>query len=206
MKNLLVDDEFYNKLKNYAVFIPLIEIEGEDHILFEVRSKNITQPGEVSFPGGRVEDGEDFKDAAIRETTEELLLDREDIECMGYSSMILNSSFRHIKSYYGRIKKNFEDIKYNEEVESVFAVKVKYFKENPPIMYRAPFLMDFPEDFPFDKIPNGRDYKFTTGYHDMYFYNTEPVIWGLTAKLLKIFIESWTSNEKWYKKKIRRLW
>ena len=100
MKNLLVDDEFYNKLKNYAVFIPLIKIDGEDHILFEVRSKNITQPGEVSFPGGRVEDGEDFKNAAIRETIEELLLDREDIEYMGYSSMILNSSFRHIKSYY----------------------------------------------------------------------------------------------------------
>lgn len=206
MKNLLVDDEFYDRLKNYAVLIPLIEIDGEDHILFEVRSQKITQPGEVSFPGGRVEEGEDFKEAALRETREELLLEKDDIEYLGYSSMILNSSFRHIKSYYGRIKKNIEDIKYNEEVESVFAVKISYFVDNPPIMYRAPYKMDFPKDFPFDKIPNGRDYKFTTGYNDMYFYNTDPVIWGLTAKLLKIFIESWKIDEKWHKKKIGRLW
>lgn len=108
MKSLLVDDEFYAKLKSYAVFIPLIEIDGEDHILFEVRSQNIAQPGEVSFPGGRLEEGEGFKDAALRETMEELLLANEDIEYLGYSSMILNSSFRHIKSFYGRIKKKLK--------------------------------------------------------------------------------------------------
>ena len=196
MKSLLVDDEFYAKLKSYAVFIPLIEIDGEDHILFEVRSKNIAQPGEVSFPGGRLEEGEDFKDAALRETMEELLISKEDIEYLGYSSMILNSSFRHIKSFYGRIKKKIEDIKYNEEVESIFAVKVSYFVDKPPIRYRAPYKMDFPKDFPFDKIPRGRDYEFTTGYHDMYFYDTNPVIWGLTAKFLKNFIESWTKDER----------
>jgi len=61
MKNLLVDDEFYDKIRNYAVLIPIIEVDGKDHILFEVRSQNITQPGEVSFPGGRVEMGETFK-------------------------------------------------------------------------------------------------------------------------------------------------
>lgn len=190
MKNLLVDDEFYNKIKNYAVFIPKIEIDGKDHILLEVRSQNIAQPGEVSFPGGRVEAGESFEEAAIRETMEELLLDREDIFLEGYSSMILSSTYRHIKAYYGRIYKNIEEIKYNEEVESVFAVDIDFLKENEPIMYRAPYRMEFPKDFPFEKIPNGKDYSFTPLYHDMFFYDTNPVIWGLTAKLLKNFIES----------------
>ena len=190
MKNLLVDDEFYNKIKNYAVFIPKIEIDGKDHILLEVRSQNIAQPGEVSFPGGRVEAGESFEEAAIRETMEELLLDREDIFLEGYSSMILSSTYRHIKAYYGRIDKNIEEIKYNEEVESVFAVDINFLKENEPIMYRAPYRMEFPKDFPFEKIPNGKDYSFTPLYHDMFFYDTNPVIWGLTAKLLKNFIES----------------
>lgn len=190
MKNLLVDDEFYNKIKNYAVFIPKIEIDGKDHILLEVRSQNIAQPGEVSFPGGRVEAGESFEEAAIRETMEELLLDREDIFLEGYSSMILSSTYRHIKAYYGRIDKNIEEIKYNEEVESVFAVDIDFLKENEPIMYRAPYRMEFPKDFPFEKIPNGKDYSFTPLYHDMFFYDTNPVIWGLTAKLLKNFIES----------------
>lgn len=195
MKNLLVDDEFYNKIKNYAVFIPKIEIDGKDHILLEVRSQNIAQPGEVSFPGGRVEAGESFEEAAIRETMEELLLDREDIFLEGYSSMILSSTYRHIKAYYGRIDKNIEEIKYNEEVESVFAVDINFLKENEPIMYRAPYRMEFPKDFPFEKIPNGKDYSFTPLYHDMFFYDTNPVIWGLTAKLLKNFIESLDKDE-----------
>lgn len=196
MKNLLVDDDFYNKIKNYAVLIPIIEVDGKDHILLEVRSQHIAQPGEVSFPGGRVEEGEDFKDAAIRETMEELLLDREDIEYMGYSSMIFNSSYRHIKAFYGRINKKIEEIKYNEEVESIFAVDIEYLERKQPIMYTAPYKMEFPKDFPFDKIPKGRDYKFSTGYYEIFFYDTKPVIWGLTAKLLKNFIES----KKYYEK------
>ena len=190
MKNLLVDDEFYAKIKNYALFIPIIEVDGKDHILLEVRSKHITQPGEVSFPGGSVEKGEDFKDAAIRETMEELTLDRKYIEYQGYSSMILSSTYSLIKAFYGRINKNMEEIKYNEEVASIFTVDIDYFKKNEPIMYRAPYEMIFPEDFPFDKIPNGKDYEFVTGFHDMYFYDTNPVIWGLTAKLLKNYIGS----------------
>lgn len=195
MKSLLVDDKFYEKIKNYAVFIPIIKIEGKDHILLEVRSKHITQPGEVSFPGGRVEAGESFEDAAIRETMEELLLNREDIILDGYSSMILTSSYRHVKAFYGRINKKMEEIKYNEEVESVFAVDVDFLKSNEPIMYSAPYKMEFPSDFPFDKIPNGKDYNFTSLYHDMYFYDTTPVIWGLTAKLLKNFIEGLDKDE-----------
>ena len=39
-----------------------------------MRSEHISQPGEISFPGGRVEDGETFQEAAIRETCEELNL------------------------------------------------------------------------------------------------------------------------------------
>ena len=121
---------------------------------------------------------------------EELLLDREEIDYKGYSSMMLTSTYKHIKSFYGRINKNIEEIKYNEEVESIFSVDIDYLKENQPIRYRAPYKLDFPDDFPFHKIPNGENYEFVTGYHDMYFYDTKPVIWGLTARLLKEFIES----------------
>ncbi len=196
MKYLQVDEEFLDRLKSYAVFIPIIEVDGKDHILFEVRSKIVSQPGEVSFPGGKVEEGEDFKDAAIRETMEELKLDSSDITYLGYSSMILTSNYRHVKSFYGRINKNLQEIKYNREVESIFTVDFDFFINNPPISYRAPYKMEFPKDFPFEKIPNGKDYKFQTGYNEMFFYETKPVIWGLTAKMLKNFIESWSNNEK----------
>ena len=121
---------------------------------------------------------------------EELLLDYEDIEYQGYSSMILNTSYMHVKSFYGRIHKKIEEIKYNEEVEKIFAVDIDYLKEHRPKVYHTPSRWEFPDDFPFDKIPNGREYKFWTGFNDIYFYDTEPVIWGLTAKLLNNYIES----------------
>ena len=196
MKYLQVDDTFLDMLKSFAVFIPIIEIDGKDHILFEVRSNLVSQPGEVSFPGGGVEEGEDFKEAAIRETMEELNLKREDITYLGYSSMMLTSNYKHIKSFYGRINKNLEEIKYNREVESIFTVDIDYFINNPRISYRAPYKLELPKDFPFDKIPNGRDYKFQTGYNEVFFYDTKPVIWGFTAKMLKNFIESWSYDEK----------
>lgn len=205
MKYLKVDDDFYEKLSFYAVFIPIIEVNGKDHILFEKRSELVRQPGEVSFPGGGLEEGENFKDAAIRETMEELLLEETDIEYLGYSSTILTSSNSYIKSFYGRINKNFDEIKYNKEVESIFTVDIDFLKTNPPVTYVCPYRLNFPQGFPFEKIPNGIDYKFVAGVSELSFYDTEPVIWGLTARLLKRFIESWCEDEKWYFTKNKRL-
>lgn len=43
----------------YAVLVPLVEREGKLHILYEVRSQDMRrQPGEVCFPGGRIEGDE----------------------------------------------------------------------------------------------------------------------------------------------------
>lgn len=189
MKNLQVDDEFYKKLSKYAVFIPIINIDGKDHILFEVRSNLISQAGEVSFPGGGVNESEKFEMAAIRECREELNLDEKDVSLIDYSSMILSSSNRLIKAYYGRINKNFENISYNMEVDSIFTVSIDYLKKNPPEKYTAKLKMDLPDDFPFEKIPNGKNYNFWQRYHTFYFYNTKPVIWGMTANVLKDFLK-----------------
>ena len=56
----------------YAVLIPWVKKEDGDALLLEVRSEKVKQPGEVCFPGGRVEPGETTAEAAVRETCEEL--------------------------------------------------------------------------------------------------------------------------------------
>ena len=53
------------KRKEFAVLIPLIEEDGEVKLLFEVRSKDIRQPGDVCFPGGKIEEGESETEAAL---------------------------------------------------------------------------------------------------------------------------------------------
>ncbi|MBE6471841.1 MAG: NUDIX domain-containing protein, partial [Coriobacteriaceae bacterium] len=59
-----------------AVFIPLIEREHSYDVVFEVRAQHLKrQPGEVCLPGGHIEPGESAREAAVRETCEELLVD-----------------------------------------------------------------------------------------------------------------------------------
>ncbi|WP_251004693.1 NUDIX domain-containing protein [Streptococcus equi] len=41
------------------------------------------KPGEVSFPSGRVEEGETYQQAAIRETVEELNIEPEQVHVWG---------------------------------------------------------------------------------------------------------------------------
>ncbi|TRM65268.1 NUDIX hydrolase domain-like protein [Schizophyllum amplum] len=57
-----------------GVLVPLCNVNEVPGILFEVRGKALrTHSGEVSFPGGRVDDtDESIQDAALRETHEEL--------------------------------------------------------------------------------------------------------------------------------------
>ena len=56
----------------FAVIVPVVDIEGEAHILYELRSQHIDrQPGEVCFPGGEIEPGETPLQAALREMWEE---------------------------------------------------------------------------------------------------------------------------------------
>ena len=64
-----------------AVLIPVIMKADGYHILYEVRAAKLrTQPGEICFPGGRIEPGEDPGEAAVREAMEELLIRRDQIE------------------------------------------------------------------------------------------------------------------------------
>ena len=59
------------ELRKYAVCIPLMPGPDGYEVLFEVRSANIkSQPGDVCFPGGRMEPGETPDETAVRETME----------------------------------------------------------------------------------------------------------------------------------------
>jgi 8-oxo-dGTP pyrophosphatase MutT (NUDIX family) len=68
-----------------AVLVPLYVEDGELHAVFTKRREDLRRhPGEISFPGGRREDGEaDLVATALREAEEEIGLPADAVEIVG---------------------------------------------------------------------------------------------------------------------------
>jgi 8-oxo-dGTP pyrophosphatase MutT (NUDIX family) len=67
-----------------AVLVALYVDDGDLHAVFTRRRDNLrSHAGEISFPGGRRDEGEDLRETSLRETEEELGLPREDVEIVG---------------------------------------------------------------------------------------------------------------------------
>jgi 8-oxo-dGTP pyrophosphatase MutT (NUDIX family) len=66
-----------------AVLVAITDREDPGVILTVRREHMRTHAGQVAFPGGRIDEGEDAVRAALREAHEELLLDPEEVEVIG---------------------------------------------------------------------------------------------------------------------------
>jgi 8-oxo-dGTP pyrophosphatase MutT (NUDIX family) len=67
-----------------AVLVPLFTHGGELHAVFTRRRDDLRRhAGEISFPGGRQDPGEDLRETALREAEEEIGLDRAGVELVG---------------------------------------------------------------------------------------------------------------------------
>ena len=178
------------KGQSYAILLPIVEKDGELHLLFEVRAKHLNiQPGEICFPGGRVEeeDGEVI-DAAIRETAEELGIDPHqivDVYPLDYT--VGNMNFY---PFVGRLLEPQKITPHPDEVDSVFMIPLAKLLALNPLEHEVKFAPVLEDDFPFDLIPGGRDYRWFPRKMILLFYLYEDkVIWGLTAQFLHHFLE-----------------
>ncbi len=181
-----------HQYKQSAVLLPLLTIREETHVLFEVRSMQMrSQPGDICFPGGRIEKTDKSpKETAIRETKEELGVHSSDIEAITPLDYIVNDSGRIIYPFVGKLL-NYEQIKPNEaEVGEVFTVPLSYFLNTHPEEYKVHFQVNPEKNFPFDLIVGGENYKWNTGYvNELFYQHNGKVIWGLTAKILTHFVQ-----------------
>jgi 8-oxo-dGTP pyrophosphatase MutT (NUDIX family) len=68
-----------------GVLVPLYVENGELHAVFTKRREDLRRhPGEISFPGGRYDEGEsDLRATALREAEEEIGLPRDAVEIVG---------------------------------------------------------------------------------------------------------------------------
>ncbi len=176
-----------------AVLIPLVQEDDKWHILFEVRSLTMRkQPGDISFPGGRI-DATDASPlaAALRETHEELGIDPTTVQVVGPLSPYVASSSFVTYPFVAIIDTNQIIPEYNkDEVEKVLTVPIDWLLNYEPYMHLVSVEPMPSIDFPYDKIVNGAQYKWRTRSMEEWFFDYEQyTIWGLTARILKHFIE-----------------
>ena len=189
--------------RNYfksVVLLPFIMIEGEYHILFEKRANGIRQGGEISFPGGGFDSGIDerYEDTAIRETCEELGLQKDDILIIKQFDTVVVPQGNMIFTFLGEIDpKAYDMIKVNhQEVDYIFTVPLLYFVENESEVYHTrsqmfPFKIDDNGNeqiiFPAEKLGVSMKYSKPWGNKTfpVYVYRiNNEIIWGITGQIL----------------------
>ena len=183
----LIDEE---KFREFAVMVPLLMMEGELCVLFEIRSDKLKrQPGEICFPGGARDKGESEVENAVRETAEELCIDREQIKVIAQMDTLCTIYNNKVSVFMCELQGY--DMSFSAgEVAEVFCVPLSFFLENEPTIYENSISEVTPDDFPYDDIPGGRNYYWRKGTRNIYFYYyKDHVIWGLTAYIMQSVVK-----------------
>lgn len=177
--------------KLFSVFVPIVKVEDQLELLFQVRSKNLKhQPSEICFPGGKLEKNESFSQCAIRETCEELNISENQLSIITPLDYLVLPYDFIIYPFLGTLSKNVSDIQFNsDEVADIFTVPIDFFIKSNPLLHHVDFCAHMHENFPFHMIPQGRDYKWRKGKYPVLFYEyKDHIIWGMTARIIHNFI------------------
>jgi 8-oxo-dGTP pyrophosphatase MutT (NUDIX family) len=159
-------------LKPAAVLVPLVNREDGPTVLFTQRTDHLDHhPGQVSFPGGHVDQGDaSAEETALRETEEEVGIHRRHIRVIGRIDTYLTSTGFTVTPVVGLIEPPFDMLPDPDEVAEVFEVPLGFLFDaanHTRVIYHA------------------RDEQWDT--YDMPYNGYR--IWGVTAGMFRNFYE-----------------
>jgi len=154
-------------LRPAAVLIPIVDRASGLSVLFTRRADHLARhAGQVSFPGGRFDDGDaDEVSAALRETEEEVGLSRTFVTVLGELDRYETGTGFAIHPFVGLVREGFELTIDKSEVAEAFEVPLA-------------FLMDPKNHEPRTATWQGRERRFYGMTYDGHY------IWGATAGIL----------------------
>jgi 8-oxo-dGTP pyrophosphatase MutT (NUDIX family) len=121
-------DSFSEPLLPSAVLIPIVERESGLTVLLTERAANLTHhPGQISFPGGRMEAGDrDLVDTALRETREEVGIQPGQVGIAGFLSTLPTVTGYAVTPVVGLVHPGIELVLDEREVASAFEVPLNF--------------------------------------------------------------------------------
>jgi 8-oxo-dGTP pyrophosphatase MutT (NUDIX family) len=157
-------------IRQAGVVAPLFVKEKELWVLFTKRSKNLeTHRGQVSFPGGAQEDGdENLMQTALRETEEELGLKQDRIVVLGRLSPIVTVTNFYVEPYVAAIPYPVELKPSAEEIEALWEIPVAALLVPTAVEER---------EFP------GREEPV------LFYHYGAKTVWGATARILSELLQ-----------------
>jgi len=153
-----------------AVLVPLVNRPGGLTLLLTQRSAELPDhPGQISFPGGRMDPGDpSLTHAALREATEEVGLPAERVDVLGELAYYETVTGYRVTPVVGWVEPPFSILPDPSEVADVFEVPLSFVLDPANQQRHHRMLGALRRDY--WAIPYGERY-----------------IWGATAAMLMIF-------------------
>lgn len=166
-----MDQSFLATAKPAAVLVPVVERAGGLTVLLTERSAALARhAGQVAFPGGRLEPGEDALQAALREAQEEIALGAEMVEPLGYLRPYFSGTGYRVQPVVGLVRDPGALQADPNEVARIFEMPLSVMLD----------LANYKSSTIFWK---GRERRFyVLDYPEAY-------IWGVTAGIMRSFAE-----------------
>src|ERR1051325_993473 len=150
-----------------AVLVPVVE-HAEPTVLLTQRAQHLpNHPGQISFPGGKIEASDQTPlGAALRETEEEIGLDRQAVTPLGYLDLYMTTLGYRIVPVIARVKPGFSLTLNTAEVDATFEVPLAFLMNQANVQRHS------------------RDWQGLTRHYYAITFG-ERYIWGVTAGILR---------------------